>query len=82
MSEAQSAASTAEEPRAHGDWFCNWIRQGAEHVAEILTPPQSAGRHFRQARIEFLRGIREIIDHRIERLSRDTASKGTRVTVE
>jgi len=82
MSEAQTAGSATQESRSHLDWFCDWLRQGADHVADILTPPQSACKHFREARIEFLRGIREIIDHRIDRLSRDSASKGTRVTVE
>jgi hypothetical protein len=37
--------------------------------------------HFRQARIEFLKGIRELVDHRIQKLSR-TDVKGTKVTVE
>ena len=37
--------------------------------------------HFRNSRIEFLKGIRSIIDTRIAHLSRDQ-QKGTRVTVE
>jgi hypothetical protein len=37
--------------------------------------------HFRNSRIEFLKGIRSLIDDRIAHLSRDE-SKGTHVTVE
>ena len=37
--------------------------------------------HFRNSRIEFLKGVRSLIDDRIARLSREQA-KGTRVPVE
>jgi hypothetical protein len=47
----------------------------------MFEPPAGAGQHFRQARIEFLKGIRALIDHRIERLSR-ASQKGTRIVVE
>ena len=38
--------------------------------------------HFRTSRVEFLKGVRSLIDDRIEHLSRNEAGKGTRVTVE
>jgi hypothetical protein len=68
--------------KAHIDRFCDWIRQGAERASEVFTPPASAGNHFRQARLEFLRGMRDLIDHKIDRLSRNESAKGTRVVVE
>ncbi|HVN03117.1 MAG TPA: hypothetical protein VMT86_01800 [Bryobacteraceae bacterium] len=37
--------------------------------------------HFRNARVEFLRGVRSVIDDRINNLARHEA-KGTHVTVE
>ena len=37
--------------------------------------------HFRNSRVEFLKGIRSLIDDRIERLSRHE-SKGTKVDIE
>ncbi len=83
MSEAQqSGTASSQANRAHIDWFCDWVRQGAERTADILTPPEAAGKHFREARIEFLRGIRELIDHRIDRLSKHDRDKGRRVVVE
>ena len=44
-------------------------------------PSEEARSHFRQARVEFLRGIRRIIDDRIDRVSR-AGQKGTHVVVE
>lgn len=38
--------------------------------------------HFRNARVEFLKGIRSLIDNRIERLSKVEPKGGTRVVVE
>jgi hypothetical protein len=38
--------------------------------------------HFRTSRIEFLKGLRSFIDERIDHLSRQDESKGTKVTVE
>ena len=37
--------------------------------------------HFRNSRVEFLKGVRSLIDERIEHLSRHE-EKGTKVTVE
>jgi len=37
--------------------------------------------HFRTSRVEFLKGLRSLIDDRIAHLSKDE-SKGTKVTVE
>ena len=44
--------------------------------------PDSAMKHFRNARIELLKGMRELIDKRIGELSSDSEKKGTKVTVE
>ena len=82
MSETHNASSEASGNKAHVDWFCDWVRQGAEHAADMLTPPESVGKHFRESRIEFLRGVRGLIDYQIERLSRSGGKKGTRVVVE
>ena len=82
MIETEEPGKTTRGTRANADWFLGWIREGAERTADMLTPPASAGRHFKQARIEFLSGVRELIDHRISHLSRDSEAKGTRVVVE
>ena len=38
--------------------------------------------HFRNSRVEFWKGIRSLIDDRIEHLSRGEPKSGQRVTVE
>jgi len=44
--------------------------------------PESARTHFRAARVEFLKGIRALIDARIENLSPEQEQQGTTVPVE
>ena len=39
-------------------------------------------KHFRASRIEFLKGVRTLIDERIAQLSKEPEHKGTHVTVE
>ena len=76
---------TSDRPNSTGTsqaaWFFDWLREGAEKAAEMSSLPDNAVKHFREARLEMLRGIREVIDYRIERLSRDK-SKGSRIVVE
>ena len=43
---------------------------------------ESTNDHFRNSRVEFLKGIRSLIDDRIAHLSRHSERKGTHVTVE
>jgi hypothetical protein len=50
--------------------------------APVFGLPAGAWQHFRQARIELLKGLRVLIDQRIESISRGDERKGTRITVE
>jgi hypothetical protein len=43
--------------------------------------PEKTQEHFRNARVEVLKGIRTLVDARIDRLSKH-AQKGTKLTVE
>ncbi|MDQ6664330.1 MAG: hypothetical protein M3Z23_08040 [Acidobacteriota bacterium] len=43
---------------------------------------QATRDHFRNSRVEFLKGVRSLIDHRIERLSRNPQQRGTTVPVD
>ena len=54
----------------------------ASQMLRMMLPGE-AGEHFRAAGIEFLKGFRELIDHRIETLSRAQGQgKGTKLNVE
>jgi hypothetical protein len=63
------------------DAFCDALRDSLREMADAVTPPEAAMEHFRQSRIEFLKGVRELIDHRIDRMSRPK-NEGTTVVVE
>jgi hypothetical protein len=47
-----------------------------------MGPSEEARTHFRQSRIEFLKGIRRVLDDRIDNLNRSGEHRGTRVTVD
>jgi len=66
-----------ETPHQPGCFFCQTAIPLMEKIWSDATRD-----HFRNSRIEFLKGIRSLIDDRIEHLSREEAPKGTRVTVE
>ena len=46
-----------------------------------LGPPEEARRHFDAARVEFLKGLRALIDARIEQVTK-TKAKGEKIAVE
>ena len=81
MTESQQTAGESAPRSARIDAICDCIRQGLETISDALTPPEAARKHFRESRIEILRGVRELIDHRIDHLSR-RGNEGTRITVE
>ena len=64
------------EPHGPGCFFCETVKPFLEHTWSDATRD-----HFRNSRVEFLKGIRSILDARIARLSREH-EKGTHVVVE
>jgi hypothetical protein len=74
MEEKQTA------PPQAGCFFCTIA---APQIAALIDHcwPEDTQEHFRKARVEVLKGIRSLLDARIEHLSQHS-SKGTKVTVE
>ena len=70
--------SASQQPHSHepGCFFCTTAIPIMERMWSEATRD-----HFRNSRIEFLKGLRSLIDDRIAHLSRDEG-KGTHVTVE
>jgi hypothetical protein len=66
------------QPRSHCI-FCHATDFMKKTLDDIL-PSEAASDHFRQARVELLKGIRRIIDDRIENVQ--GGRKGTHVVVE
>ena len=52
-----------------------------DHIANCFEVPAEVREHFTNSRIEFLKGIRAAIDHRIEKLS-STPQHGSKIAVE
>jgi hypothetical protein len=74
MEEKQTAA------HPEGCVFCTVVGPQLEAIMDHIWPADTR-EHFRNARIEVLKGMRSIIDARIARLSQHEA-KGTKLTVE
>jgi hypothetical protein len=70
---------TTAQPQV-GCFFCN---VAAPQISALLDHvwPEQTHEHFRNARVEALKGIRSLLDARIERLSQQPP-KGTKLTVE
>jgi hypothetical protein len=60
---------------------CGAFMNAFDELGRAMSPPENVERHFREARKHVLLGLRELIDHRIQQMSR-TETKGTRVVVE
>lgn len=73
------AETTENAAHQHGPgcFFCGTAVPLMEKIWSEATRD-----HFRTSRVEFLKGIRSLIDDRIEHLSREQSGKGTHVTVE
>jgi hypothetical protein len=72
-----------DQTKAHAGSTC-FFCEATDAVKKFLDevgPSEEAKSHFRQSRVELLKGIRRIIDDRIERVSQK-GSKGTHVVVE
>jgi hypothetical protein len=74
MSEDQGAARER--------YSCRDAADVISHLARAFGASDEAQGHFRQSRIELLKGIRKILDDRIEHISRTAPRKGTRIVVD
>jgi hypothetical protein len=63
------------------DCGCMGVGPALTHLMNSLGP-KDAREHFRASRVEFLKGIRALIDDRINRLSTKPEAQGTTVPVE
>jgi hypothetical protein len=73
----ENDTAKTEHCHEHGCFFCSTALPLVEKIWTDATKE-----HFRNSRLEFLKGVRSLIDDRIAHLSREAEPKGTRVTVE
>jgi len=60
---------------------CGAFLNAFSELGRAMAPAENVERHFREARKHALMGLRELIDNRIQDLSK-TETKGTRIVVE
>jgi hypothetical protein len=79
MENTESAGAGNAPPKQYPviDSLCEELKQ----VLRSLEPSPEVTQHFRNARIEVLKGLRQVIDNRIEHLSR-SAQPGRKIVVE
>jgi hypothetical protein len=78
MSE-QETTGQAGQTVFHERCLC---REVIDQFREAFGVPPQVKEHFNNSRIEFLKGIRAIIDNRIEHLSSHASNRGTKIAVE
>jgi hypothetical protein len=78
MSEPEATHQNASQPVIHERCLC---REVIEQVREQLGLSPEVREHFTNSRIEFLKGIRAVIDSRIEHLS-SKSQRGAKIAVE
>ena len=72
---------------ANEQYAC-WCKEINEELAKLsnmvkgLGPSNQVKEHFRNSKVEFLKGVRRMIDEKIERAQSSGASHGTTVPVE
>ncbi len=76
MDEKTTGATSESHVHGPGCFFCTTAMPVLERMWTEATRD-----HFRTSRVEFLKGLRSLLDERIEHLSRHE-QKGTKVTVE
>ncbi|HXX18239.1 MAG TPA: hypothetical protein VEJ46_02450 [Candidatus Acidoferrum sp.] len=81
MSNEQATPNPAGESAASRRGAPREVHEFIDHIANCFDVPAEVREHFTNSRIEFLKGIRAAIDHRIERLSA-TAQHGSKIAVE
>ena len=78
MSEQETTQQNAARPVTYERCLC---RQVLDQFRECLGVSAEVREHFTNSRIEFLKGIRAVIDSRIDRLSKP-GQRGAKIAVE
>jgi len=78
MSEQETTGQAASPTVIHERCLC---REVVDQMREVFGVSPQVREHFNNSRIEFLKGIRAIIDSRIEQLSK-APQHGTKIAVE
>ena len=70
-----------KSPAAGSPCLCQGAGPALSELIRRLAPPAEARRHFDTARLEFLKGLRAVIDARIERRAKPK-TRGQAINIE
>ena len=72
-----------EQPQQKYQCWCEGVSAEFSRMAKNLGPSAEVQGHFRTARVEFLKGLRALIDERIEKAQRaQQTSRGATIVVD
>ena len=74
-------ASSADGAGAASGCICGGKGPAVSEMLRMMMPSDTAGEHFRNGTIEFLKGFRDLLDQRIQMMA-ETQTKGTKLNVE
>ncbi len=77
----EEPSSNSKSNQASAASVCSAFMNAFNELGRVMAPPENAERHFREARKQALMGLRELIDNRIQEMSR-AETKGARVPVD
>jgi hypothetical protein len=80
MSEATGEPKSCPQDGARG-CICGGKGPAASEMLRMMIGSDTAGEHFRNGTLEYLKGLRELLDQRIRVMS-ETQPKGTKLNVE
>lgn len=70
-----------DTPQSQSECFC--MGMGPQISAAVKMGSGKTREHFRAARVEFLKGLRNLLDERIEALAKeDPSQKGAKISVD
>lgn len=81
MNRKRAKTTHTEKQTCGGACVCQGLGPALTEFLRRIGPPTDARRHFDSARVEFLKGLRAILDARIQQVS-GAKSKGEKINVE
>lgn len=81
MNGRKTKTTNAKKPTTHTGCLCHGLGPALTEFLRRVGPPDEARQHFESARVEVLKGLRAILDDRIEHVT-GAKAKGEKIKVE
>lgn len=81
MNGRRTKTTNAKKQTTHAGCLCQGFGPALTEFLQRVGPPDEARRHFESARVEVLKGLRAILDKRIDKVT-GTKAKGEKIKVE